>query len=93
MLKQAWLEGIKPCLVLNKIDRLVTELKLSAEEAYDQLQKVLEQVCKHTSLVHNILSVRSSLRPSGRRRPLPSPFVAVRRLPSAVHRPLSAVKG
>lgn len=44
VLKQAWLEGIKPCLVLNKVDRLITELKLSTQEAYDQLKKVLEQV-------------------------------------------------
>lgn len=28
VLKQAWLEHITPVLVLNKIDRLITELKL-----------------------------------------------------------------
>ena len=28
VLHQAWREGIKPVLVLNKIDRLITELKL-----------------------------------------------------------------
>ena len=44
MLRQAWLEGIKPCLVLNKIDRLIIELKLSPLEAYYHIQKVLEQV-------------------------------------------------
>ncbi|XP_047140599.1 elongation factor-like GTPase 1 isoform X1 [Hydra vulgaris] len=44
VLRQAWLEGIKPCLVINKIDRLITEVKLSPMEAYLQLQKVVEQV-------------------------------------------------
>lgn len=28
VLQQAWREGIKPVLVLNKLDRLITELKL-----------------------------------------------------------------
>ncbi|XP_028407033.1 elongation factor-like GTPase 1 isoform X2 [Dendronephthya gigantea] len=44
VLRQAWLEGIKPCLVLNKIDRLITELKQSPLEAFIHLQKILEQV-------------------------------------------------
>ena len=44
VLQQAWVEGIKPCLVLNKIDRLVTELKYSPTEAYYHLQQILEQV-------------------------------------------------
>lgn len=44
VLRQAWLEDIKPCLVLNKIDRLITELKQSPLEAFTHLQKILEQV-------------------------------------------------
>ena len=44
MLHQAWLEGIKPCLVLNKMDKLITELKYSPIEAYSHLVQVLEQV-------------------------------------------------
>ena len=44
MLRQAWLENIKPCLVLNKMDRLITELKLTPLEAYLHLQQILEQV-------------------------------------------------
>jgi len=43
-LQQAWLEGIKPCLVLNKMDKLITELKYSPFEAYSHLVQVLEQV-------------------------------------------------
>lgn len=44
VLQQAWVEGIKPCLVLNKVDRLITELKYSPTEAYYHLQQILEQV-------------------------------------------------
>ncbi|XP_050403738.1 elongation factor-like GTPase 1 isoform X1 [Patella vulgata] len=44
VLRQAWLENIKPVLVLNKIDRLITELKFSSTEAYIHLQQILEQV-------------------------------------------------
>ena len=44
MLRQAWLEGIKPCLVLNKMDRLITELKLTPLEAFYHLQGVIQQV-------------------------------------------------
>jgi ribosome assembly protein 1 len=44
VLRQAWLESIRPVLVLNKIDRLVVELKMTTEEAYQHLQRILEQV-------------------------------------------------
>ncbi|XP_060797104.1 elongation factor-like GTPase 1 isoform X1 [Neoarius graeffei] len=44
VLRQAWLENIRPVLVINKIDRLIVELKLSPQESYTHLQKILEQV-------------------------------------------------
>uniref|UniRef100_A0A674PGS6 Elongation factor-like 1 n=1 Tax=Takifugu rubripes TaxID=31033 RepID=A0A674PGS6_TAKRU len=44
VLRQAWLENIKPVLVINKMDRLIVELKLTSQEAYSHLQKILEQV-------------------------------------------------
>merc|ERR1719481_1959936 len=44
VLRQAWQEGIKPVLVLNKMDRLVTELLLSPAQAHQHIGKVLEQV-------------------------------------------------
>ena len=44
VLRQAWLENIRPCLVLNKIDRLITELKYSPAEAHFLLQQILEKV-------------------------------------------------
>ncbi|KAM4744992.1 elongation factor-like GTPase 1 isoform 2-T3 [Anableps anableps] len=44
VLRQAWLENIRPVLVINKLDRLIMELKLTSLEAYTHLQKILEQV-------------------------------------------------
>jgi len=44
VLRQTWIEKLKPILVINKMDRLVTELKMSASEAFTHLSKLLEQV-------------------------------------------------
>ena len=44
VLRQTWVEHMKPLLVINKIDRLVTELKMTPGEAYTHLSKLLEQV-------------------------------------------------
>ncbi|XP_061671549.1 elongation factor-like GTPase 1 isoform X3 [Syngnathoides biaculeatus] len=44
VLRQAWLENIRPVLVINKVDRLIMELKLTPQEAYTHLQKIMEQV-------------------------------------------------
>lgn len=44
VLRQTWTEKLKPLLVINKMDRLITELKLSPQEAYTHLKKLLEQV-------------------------------------------------
>ncbi len=44
MLEQAWNQGIKPILVLNKIDRLILEKKLEPADAYTHINQVLEQV-------------------------------------------------
>jgi len=44
VIKQAWLEGLKPVLVLNKVDRLIIEKKLSTQEAHLALVQVLEAV-------------------------------------------------
>lgn len=43
-LQQAWIEGIKPILVLNKIDRLFLEMKLNCLDIYVHLQQILEQL-------------------------------------------------
>ncbi|CAK1542205.1 unnamed protein product [Leptosia nina] len=44
VLKQAYSENIRPVLVLNKIDRLIVEMKMSALDAYVHITQVLEQV-------------------------------------------------
>lgn len=44
VLRQTWIEHIRPVLVINKIDRLITELQLSPDEAFDRLTKLVEQV-------------------------------------------------
>lgn len=44
VLRQAWEEGLETCLVFNKIDRLIYELRLSAQEAYDRLRALLSEV-------------------------------------------------
>lgn len=44
VLRQCWIDSLKPILVLNKIDRLVTEWKFSPAEAYQHLARLVEQV-------------------------------------------------
>ncbi|KZZ93853.1 Protein synthesis factor, GTP-binding protein [Moelleriella libera RCEF 2490] len=44
VLRQTWTEKLKPLLVINKMDRLITELKMTPAEAYVHLSKLLEQV-------------------------------------------------
>ena len=44
VLRQTWIEHMKPLLVINKMDRLITELRMSPGEAYSHLTKLLEQV-------------------------------------------------
>ncbi|KAF8793749.1 Elongation factor-like GTPase 1 like protein [Argiope bruennichi] len=43
-LQQAWIGHIRPLLVLNKIDRLILEWKLTPLDAYARLVQILEQV-------------------------------------------------
>ncbi|XP_044577026.1 elongation factor-like GTPase 1 isoform X2 [Cotesia glomerata] len=43
-LSMTYIEGLKPILVLNKMDRLITERKLTPQDAYIHLTQVLEQV-------------------------------------------------
>ncbi|XP_057437741.1 uncharacterized protein LOC130729904 [Lotus japonicus] len=44
VLRQCWIEKLSPCLVLNKIDRLITELKLTPSEAYSRLLRIVHEV-------------------------------------------------
>ncbi|KAK7305351.1 hypothetical protein VNO77_43256 [Canavalia gladiata] len=44
VLRQCSIERLTPLLVLNKIDRLITELKLSPSEAYTRLSRIVHEV-------------------------------------------------
>eukprot|EP00095_Tigriopus_kingsejongensis_P009706 snap_masked-scaffold115_size343722-processed-gene-0.4 protein:Tk09706 transcript:snap_masked-scaffold115_size343722-processed-gene-0.4-mRNA-1 annotation:"elongation factor tu gtp-binding domain-containing protein 1" len=44
VLAQAWHEGIQPVLVLNKMDRLIEEKRMTPLDAYVYLSQVLERV-------------------------------------------------
>ena len=44
MLRQARADRLKPLLIINKFDRLITELQLSPLEAYHHLTQLIEQV-------------------------------------------------
>lgn len=53
VLRQAWLEDIRPVLVLNKIDRLILETKLSPLDCYYHIAQVLEQVNAYMGELYN----------------------------------------
>ncbi|KAK7682408.1 hypothetical protein QCA50_014613 [Cerrena zonata] len=44
VLRQAWIDRLKPVLIINKFDRLITELRLTPTEAYHHLTQLIEQV-------------------------------------------------
>ncbi|KAL1748353.1 P-loop containing nucleoside triphosphate hydrolase protein [Schizophyllum fasciatum] len=44
VLRQAWQDRLKPILVINKFDRLITELRLSPTEAHHHLTRLVEDV-------------------------------------------------
>lgn len=44
VLRQCWVDNLKPLLVINKVDRLITEWQLSPLEAYQHMSRIVEQV-------------------------------------------------
>ncbi|CAK7203909.1 Cytoplasmic GTPase/eEF2-like protein (ribosomal bioproteinsis) [Sporothrix eucalyptigena] len=44
VLRQTWTEKLKPLLVINKMDRLITELKMTPADAFQHISRLLEQV-------------------------------------------------
>ena len=53
VLRQAWEEGVKPCLVINKIDRLIHEIYLTPLEAFHHLRQIIEKVNALVSQMSN----------------------------------------
>jgi ribosome assembly protein 1 len=52
VLRQAWQERVRPALVVNKVDRLATELRLSPAEAYARLVAIVA----HANMVWSALA-------------------------------------
>jgi len=46
VVKQALREGVKPILFINKVDRLITELKLSSQEIQQRFEKIISEFNK-----------------------------------------------
>ncbi|GAA6060289.1 hypothetical protein JCM10212_002930 [Sporobolomyces blumeae] len=44
VLRTVYLSHLRPILVINKLDRLITEIKLSPIEAYHHMQRIIEDV-------------------------------------------------
>ena len=44
VLRQAWIDKVRPVLVFNKMDRLIVELQMTPHEADININKILEQV-------------------------------------------------
>ena len=55
VMRQGWAAGVKPVLVINKIDRLILEKEMDPIDAYYHIASVLEQVSKCTPLVGLII--------------------------------------
>ena len=43
VVSQALQEHVRPVLMINKIDRLITEMRLPPEEAYEQFRKIISE--------------------------------------------------
>ena len=44
VLKQALKESVKPILFINKVDRLIREVKLTPEEMQERFVKIINQI-------------------------------------------------
>ncbi|KAF2366380.1 Transcription factor GTP-binding domain [Trinorchestia longiramus] len=53
VMRQAWVSGVKPVLVLNKLDRLILEKELTPLDAYYHIANVLEQVNAYMAELYN----------------------------------------
>lgn len=52
VLQQAFQEGVKPILIINKIDRLILSLKQSPMDAYSHIRNIIEKVNAYISSLY-----------------------------------------
>ena len=52
VLQQAFQEGVKPILIINKIDRLILSLKQSPMDAYAHIRNIIEKVNAYISSLY-----------------------------------------
>jgi ribosome assembly protein 1 len=82
VLRQAWQMKLNAVLVLNKLDRLVTQLAMTPMEAYAHIAKVIQQVnaVQATFLAHDAMA-----RPSRARRTTSKSLTTTSRDPISRH--------
>jgi len=54
VIRQAWEEKVKMCLVINKIDRLPTHLNMSPLDGYNHIKGIIQQV---NALICSLISM------------------------------------
>lgn len=64
VLRQAWEEKVRTCLVLNKIDRLILERSMDAEDIFQHVQNIIEQVNAIISLFINETNMQNYMKVS-----------------------------
>lgn len=52
VLQQAFQEGVKPILIINKIDRLILNLKQTPMDAYMHIRNIIEKVNAYISSLY-----------------------------------------
>ena len=52
VIQQAFQEGVKPILVINKIDRLILHLRQTLQDAYQHIRNIIEKVNAYISSLY-----------------------------------------
>lgn len=52
VIQQAFQEGVKPILIINKIDRLIVHLKQTPLDAYQHIRNIIEKVNAYISSLY-----------------------------------------
>ncbi|KAG0724152.1 Elongation factor-like GTPase 1 [Chionoecetes opilio] len=84
VLRQAWLEDIRTVLVLNKLDRLILETKLSPLDCYYHIAQILEQINAYMGELYNTTLLGNSTDEMERRKVERERRVSERRVSESV---------